>query len=175
MKKTQTQAFSNFIGGLIFLAIGIWAYVQTDTFQVIKNAYVQPATFPAVMTLGLIIFSAAVVVLNGLKLMKLDENDPLAEPAASINILKNKGIQGAAIMIVMCVLYVALFDTLGYVLCSALIGIVIMYLIGKRDPKIMLLVGILVPLIMWAIFYKVLQVNIPMGVLQPLKDLIDMI
>ena len=175
MKKTKTQAFSNFIGGMIFLATGIWAYIQTTTFQVIKNAYVQPATFPSVMALGLIIFSAAVVLINGLKLMNLNEDDPLAEPAASINIFKNKGIQGAAIVMVMCVLYVLGFELLGYVLCSALIGIVIMYLIGKRDPKIMLLVGILVPLLMWAIFYKVLQVNIPMGILEPLKDLIDMI
>ena len=175
MKKTKTQAFSNFVGGLIFLAAGIWAYCKTGSFQVIKNAYVQPATFPAIMALGLIIFSAAVTAINGVKLMTLKESDPLAEPAQSINILKNKGIQGAAIVILMCVLYVALFELLGYVVCSALIGIVIMYLIGKRDPKIMLAVSILVPLIMWAIFYKVLQVNIPMGILQPLKDLIDMI
>ena len=175
MKKTKTQAFSNLIGGLIFLAAGIWAYIQTTTFQVIKNAYVQPATFPSVMALGLIIFSAAVVLINGLKLMTLNEDDPLAEPAASINIFKNKGIQGAAVVMVMCVLYVLGFELLGYVLCSALIGIVIMYLIGKRDPKIMLLVGILVPLLMWFVFYKVLSVNIPMGVLQPLKDLVDMI
>jgi len=34
VKKTKTQAFSNFIGGLIFLAAGIWAYIQTTTFQV---------------------------------------------------------------------------------------------------------------------------------------------
>jgi len=34
---------------------------------------------------------------------------------------------------------------------------------------------ILVPLGMWLIFYKVLAVNIPMGVLDFLKDLVDMI
>ena len=175
MKKTNTQAFSNLVGGLIFLAIGIWALVKTYGFQVIKSAYVQPALFPQIMSTGLIIFSAAVVVLNGIKLMTMNEDDPLAEPAPSINILKNKGIQGAALVMVLCVLYVAMFNTLGYVLCSAIIGIVIMYLIGKRNPKVMLLVGILVPLVMWIIFYKVLAVNIPMGVLQPLKDLVDMI
>ena len=175
MKKTKTQAFSNLIGGLLFLALGIWAYAKTGSFQIIKNAYVQPATFPAIMAIGLIIFSAAVVAINGFKMMTMSEDDPLAEPAQSINILKNKGVQGAAVVIAMCILYVMAFDMLGYVLCSAIIGVVIMYLIGKRDPKIMLAVSILVPLIMWIIFYKVLQVNIPMGVLQPLKDLIDMI
>ena len=175
MKKTHTQAFSNLIGALIFLALGIWALAKTSGFQVIKNAYVQPATFPKIMSTGLIIFSAIVVIQSVLKLKNMDENDPLAAPAASINVLKNKGVQGAVIVIALCIAFVALFDVLGYVVCSAVVGIVIMYLIGKRDPKIMLAVGILVPLGMWFIFYKVLAVNIPMGILQPLKDLIDMI
>ena len=175
MKKTHTQAFSNLIGALIFLALGIWALAKTSGFQVIKNAYVQPATFPKIMSTGLIIFSAIVVIQSVLKLKNMDENDPLAAPAASINVLKNKGVQGAVIVIALCIAFVALFDVLGYVVCSAIVGIVIMYLIGKRDPKIMLAVGILVPLGMWLIFYKVLAVNIPMGILQPLKDLIDMI
>ena len=175
MKKTKTVAFSNLIGALIFLALGIWAYVQTAGFQVIKNAYVQPATFTAIMSIGLIIFSLMVVVQSAYKLATMKENDPLAEPTASINIFKNKGIQAAALVIAMCVAYVALFDVLGYVLASAIIGIVIMYLIGKRNIKIMLLVGILVPLGMWLVFYKFLAVNVPMGVLQFLRDLVDMI
>ena len=62
VKKTNTQAFSNLVGGLIFLAIGIWALVKTYSFQVIKNAYVQPAQFPQIMSTGLIIFSAAVTL-----------------------------------------------------------------------------------------------------------------
>jgi len=175
MKKTKTVAFSNLIGALIFLALGIWALLQTKNFQVMKNAYVQPATFPQIMSVGLIIFSAIVVIQSVLKLMSMKEDDPLAAPAASINVLKNKGVQAAMVVIALCVAFVALFELLGYVLASAIIGIIIMYLIGKRDPKVMLLVGILVPLGMWLIFYKVLAVNIPMGVLDFLKDLVDMI
>ena len=48
-------------------------------------------------------------------------------------------------------------------------------LIGKRDVKQIALVSVLVPLAMWLVFYKLLTVNIPMGVLQPLRDLIDLI
>ena len=60
-------------------------------------------------------------------------------------------------------------------LASAIIAAVIMWLIGKRDVKQILLVSVLVPLAMWLVFYKLLTVNIPMGILEPLKDLIDMI
>ena len=34
---------------------------------------------------------------------------------------------------------------------------------------------VLVPLLMWVVFYKFLAVNIPMGILSPIKDMIDMI
>ena len=173
--KINTKAFSDLIGGIIFCALGVWAFIQTFGFHVIKNSAVQPALFPQIMSIGLIAFSALVIIQSAMKLSTMKEDDPMAEPTGSINIVKNKGVQAAVLVIALCVLFVALFETLGYVLCSAVIGIVIMYLIGKRDPKIMLLVGILVPLVMWIIFYKVLAVNIPMGVLQPLKDLVDMI
>jgi len=173
--KINTKAFSDLIGGIVFCALGIWALIQTFGFQQLKNNPVQPALFPQIMSIGLIIFSALVIIQSALKLSTLKEDDPMAEPTGSINILKNKGVQAAVLVIALCILFVALFETLGYVLCAALVGIIIMYLIGKRDIKVMLLVGILVPLGMWFVFYKVLAVNIPMGVLDFLKDLVDMI
>lgn len=173
--KMNTKAFSDLVGGIIFAALGLWALMQTFGFQQIKNSAVQPALFPQIMSIGLLAFSLLVIIQSALKLKTMKEDDPMAEPTGSINVLKNKGVQGAALVMALCVLFVLLFDVLGYVVCSAVIGIVIMYLIGKRDIKIMLLVGILVPLGMWLVFYKFLSVNIPMGILQPLKDLVDMI
>ena len=81
----------------------------------------------------------------------------------------------ATFVIVLCIAYAALFEVLGYVLASTIIAAIIMWLIGKRDVKQIVLVSILVPLLMWFVFYKVLAVNIPMGVLDILKDLVDMI
>ena len=173
--KVNTKAFSDLIGGILFAALAIWALMQTFGFQEIKNSPAQPSLFPQIMSIGLLIFSAIVIIQSALKLKTMKEGDPMAEPTGSLNFIKNKGVLGALLVIVLCILFVALFKTLGYVLCAALVGIAVMYLIGKRDIKIMLLVGILVPLVMWFVFYKVLSVNIPMGVLQPLKDLVDMI
>ena len=72
-------------------------------------------------------------------------------------------------------LFVVFFKPLGYVVCGAVLCFVIMVLIGKRNWLQMVLVSILVPLGMWLVFYKVLTVNIPMGPLQFLRDLVDMI
>lgn len=175
MKKTKTQAFANLIGSLIFIAVGVWALIQTYSFQEVKNTYVQAAVFPQIMCVGMLIFAVILLIQSIIKLMTMDENDPLAEPAASINFIKDKGVLAALFVMLLCALFVVFFKPLGYVVCGAVLCFVIMVLIGKRNWLQMVLVSILVPLGMWLVFYKMLSVNIPMGVLQPLRDLVDMI
>ena len=175
MKKTKTQAFANLIGSLIFIAVGVWALIQTYSFQEVKNTYVQAAVFPQIMCVGMLIFAIILLIQSIIKLMTMDENDPLAEPAASINFIKDKGVLAALFVVLLCVLFVVFFKSLGYVICGAVLCFVIMVLIGKRNWLQMALVSILVPLGMWLVFYKVLTVNIPMGPLQFLRDLVDMI
>ena len=175
MKKTKTQAFANLIGSLIFIAVGVWALIQTYSFQEVKNTYVQAAVFPQIMCVGMLIVAVILLIQSIIKLMTMDENDPLAEPAASINFIKDKGVLAALFVMLLCALFVVFFKPLGYVVCGAVLCFVIMVLIGKRNWPQMVLVSILVPLGMWLVFYKVLTVNIPMGPLQFLRDLVDMI
>ena len=175
MKKTQTKAFANLVAAIILLVFEIWAYVQTLGFKVVKKAAVQPATFPQIMSIGMMVFTVILLIQSVLQLRKMDPDDPMMEAAASINLLKNKGVQAGVFVIVLCAAYAALFEVLGYVLVSTLVAAIIMWLIGKRDIKQIVLVSVLVPLLMWFVFYKLLTVNIPMGVLQPLRDLVDMI
>ena len=175
MKKTKTQAFANLIGSLIFIAVGVWALIQTYSFQEVKNTYVQAAVFPQIMCVGMLIFAVILLIQSIIKLMTMDENDPLAEPAASINFIKDKGVLAALFVMLLCALFVVFFKPLGYVVCGAVLCFIIMVLIGKRNWLQMVLVSILVPLGMWLVFYKMLSVNIPMGPLQFLRDLVDMI
>ena len=174
MKKTQTKAFASLVSSVILLAFEIWTYIETTGFRVHKRAYVQPATFPQIMICGMFIFTVILFVQSLLKVTRgMKEGDPENELSASINPFTNRGVAAAFFVIILCVLYTYLFDKLGYVLVSACVSIIIMFLIGKRNFVIMILVSFLVPLIMWFIFYKLLTVNIPMGVLQPLRDFVD--
>jgi len=175
LKKTQTKAFANLVASVILLVFEIWAYTQTLGFKIVKKAAVQPATFPQIMCIGMMVFTVILLIQSVFKLMKANPDDPMMEAAASINILKNKGVQAGVLVIVLCLAYAALFEVLGYVLASTIIAAIIMWLIGKRDVKQIVLVSVLVPLLMWFVFYKLLTVNIPMGVLEPLKNLVDMI
>ena len=176
MKKTQTKAFANLVCAVVLFVVEIWAYAQTFGFRVVKNAAVQPATFPRVMLIGMMVFTVVLFIQAVIKLTRgMSEDDFWAEPAASINLFKNRGVLAGCFVIVLCIIYVALFKTLGYVAVSAIVSAIIMVLIGKRNPLQIALVSILVPLGMWLMFYKMLTVNIPMGVLQPLRDLVDKI
>ena len=174
MPKTKTKAFSNVVISIILLAFEIWAYIQANGFRQVKGAYVQASTFPQIMIIGMALFTVVLLVQSIVKLtVGMKPDDPDNAPAPTLNPLKDKGVGAALFVIVLCVLYVLLFDKLGYVLVSALVSMIIMWLIGKRKPVTVVLVSLLVPLVMWLIFYKLLTVNIPMGVLQPLRDLVD--
>lgn len=173
MNKMKTLAFSNLIASIIFIIGGIWAWIQTGSFQEVKGTYVQASTFPRIMIVGMVIFSVVLLIQSIYKLMTMKEGDWLAVPAESINFIKDRGVMAGFGVILLCVFFVAAFKTLGYVLCGAIISLVIMYIIGKRKWGQMLLVSVLVPLGMWFVFYKVLTVNIPMGPLTFLRNLVD--
>lgn len=173
MKKTQTKAFSNLIVSLLLLALEIFAWVQTGSIKTAKNAAVQPSTFPRIMIIGMAVFTVILLVQSVYKLLRMKDDDPLAKKAESMNFIKDKGVLAALFVILLCALYVWGFRTLGYVLVSMILSGIIMWLIGVRKPVQLALISVLVPLGMWLVFYKLLQVNIPMGVLQFLRDLVD--
>lgn len=173
MKKTQTKAFSNLVVSLLLIALELFAWVQTGNIKTAKNAAVQPSTFPRIMIIGMTVFTVILLVQSVIKLLKMEQTDPLAQKAPSMNFVKDKGVLAALFLIALCALYVWGFRTLGYVLVSMILSGIVMWLIGVRKPVQLVLIAVLVPLGMWLVFYKLLQVNIPMGVLQFLRDLVD--
>ncbi len=175
VKKTQTKAFSNLIAALALIVFECWAWFQSGKIKVAKNAAVQPSTFPRIMIIGMALFTVILLIQSIIKLGSMKPTDPLAEKAESMNFLKDKGVLAALFVIALCCVYVYFFKSLGYVLVSFVLSGAVMWLIGLRKPAPLLLISSLVPLGMWLVFYKFLSVNIPMGVLQFLRDLVDKI
>ena len=175
VKKTQTKAFSNLIASLVLIAFEVWAWLQTNNIKTAKKAAVQPSTFPRIMIIGMAVFTVILLIQSLIKLSSMKADDPLAEKAETMNLFRDKGVLAALVVILLCVGYVYLFKSLGYVVVSFLLCAIIMWMIGLRSPVKLILISLLVPLGMWLIFYKMLQVNIPMGCLQFLRDLVDKI
>ena len=175
VKKTQTKAFSNLIASLVLIAFEVWAWLQTNNSKTAKKAAVQPSTFPRIMIIGMAVFTVILLIQSLMKLSNMKPDDPLAEKAETMNLFRDKGVLAALIVVLLCVGYVYFFKSLGYVVVSFLLCAIIMWMIGLRNPVKLILISLLVPLGMWLIFYKMLQVNIPMGWLQFLRDLVDKI
>lgn len=175
VKKTQSKAFVNLVISLLLFAFEIFAWTQTDIIKTTKLAAVHPNTFPRIMIIGMAVFTAVLFVQSLIKLATMKAEDPLAAKAESINFVKDHGVLAALFVILLSAGYVFFFKDLGYVVVSIVISAIIMWLIGNRNPLQIALVAILVPMVMWLLFYKLLQVNIPMGVLQFLRDWVDMI
>ncbi len=175
VKKAQTKAFSNLIVSFVLFAFEVWAWVQSGMIKTAKNAAVQPSTFPRIMIIGMAVFTVTLFIQSIIKLGFMKATDPLAEKAESLNFVKDKGVLAAFFVILLCCVYVYFFKSLGYVIMSFLLSGIIMWLIGLRKPVPLLLISALVPFGMWLIFYKFLSVNIPMGPLQFLRDLVDKI
>lgn len=173
VKKTQTKAFANLITSLLLIAFELWAWVMTGKIKTVKHASVQPSTFPRIMIIGMGIFTLILLIQSIIKLSSMKPDDSLAQRAETVNFVANRGVLAALFVILLCVLYVLLFKTLGYVVVSFLICGIIMWLISVRKPSQLILISALVPLGMWLLFYKLLSVNIPMGILQFLRDLVD--
>ncbi|HAJ73299.1 MAG TPA: hypothetical protein DCM49_00720 [Lachnospiraceae bacterium] len=172
MDKKKTKAWSNMIGAIVFIIFSIWAWIQTYDFKVVTGTVVQPSVFPRVMIIGMLIFSVVLLIQSLVKLKTMKPEDELAQPTESINPMK-KDVRTAYIVILLSIMFVVLFQPLGYVLDAFIICFIIMFLIGKRNWLQMILVSLLVPFGMYLIFHKVLTVVIPMGPLQFLADLID--
>lgn len=175
VKKRQTKAFSNLIASFVLLAFEIWAWVQSNNIKTAKNAAVQPTTFPRIMIIGMGVFTVILLIQSIIKLAAMKADDPLAKRAESLNFIKDRGVLAALFAILLCFAYVYFFKSLGYVIVSFLLSGIIMYMIGLRKPVTLVLISALVPLGMWLIFYKMLKVNIPMGPLQFLRELVDKI
>ena len=175
MKKTQTKAFSNLIVSVFLLGFELWAWLQTGQIKTVKDGAVQPSTFPRIMILGMTVFTVILLVQSIFALLNLKPGTYLAEKAESLNPFKDKGVLAAFFVILLCAAYVWFFKDLGYVVVSFFLSGIIMWLIGLRSPVKLLLVSALVPLGMWIVFYKFLAVNIPMGVLEVLRDMVDKI
>ena len=127
------------------------------------------------MIIGMGVFTVILLIQSIIKLIGMKEDDPLAEKAESLNFIKDKGVLAALNTILLCCAFVYCFKSLGYVIVSFLLSGIIMWMIGLRKPLPLVLISALVPLGMWLIFYKMLKVNIPMGPLQFLRDLVDKI
>ena len=109
-----------------------------------------PYLFPLIISFFLLILSIS-IIMQGLK----DESEK-----------KEKGkidIRSLLIFGLVCILYLLVFNFLGFVLSTIILLVLLMMLLGERRWWFILLVSVISSLIIYLLFAKYLSVMLPKG------------
>lgn len=73
--------------------------------------------------------------------------------------------------ILICVIYVAIFKPVGYIVSSVLAVFAMMLVFGNRKWKQMIIISVVFPVLLYLAFYYGLSTNLPSGVLGLIAEL----
>jgi len=147
----------NIIYGSLITALGIFAFIYAGRYASTVNlgsGSTGGDFFPRIMSAGLVV--TGIVIVIGAVLSKEDEK---AEPIKWISLL---------IHLASFALYYVLLKPLGFIVDSIWITAFIMYRFGCRNYVALAVWSILMPTAIFCVFYYLLYVGLPLGILEPI-------
>jgi len=139
------------IGGLGRLSIGVWAIIGGMKLHLGKVSEPQPGFFP--FWGGVVL-----VVLSGLLLIQaLSGRSKGAEAFGAL--------WRPMIMIIGLIVYVAILDTLGYIIATLVLSIVLLRVLGTKRAWVLALAALLISFGSYILFDRLLNVTLPAGIL----------
>ncbi len=148
----------NMIYGSLITALGIFAFIYAGRYANTVSLG-QGSTggdfFPRIMSGGLIV-TGLIIVLTSL-LSKKPEED--CEPIHWVELLINMAILA---------LYYVLLRPLGFIVDSVLVTAVVMYRFGCRNYPAIVIWSVVMPSVIFCLFYYTLYVGLPLGILEPI-------
>jgi len=136
--------------GLCFAAIGIAFVIGAVKLQIGVPTEPHPGFFP-------FIDGVILIGLSLLFLIQVWRGRTGNRPAFG-------GIKGPVIVVLALILYVATLETVGYVITTAVLSAVVLYVLETK-PRIIVLVSLVLSLVSYLLFARVLGVTLPPGLL----------
>ena len=134
------------LAGLYWLTL--CAELSADS---VTSQYTKPSSYPTALAILLVLLSALLVLRN----LFFTKSTQSSGKTAFENMIP------VILMIALSGLYVNVVDIFGYIISTVVFLIATMFLFGERKILTMLLVGIIVPVLLYLIFYYLLQVQLP--------------
>ncbi len=139
--------------GIGFIIFGALMFYLSTTWPMNFSADpAGPAAIPKILCVGLIILGA-IVAAGGFG-VKAKAEAPFATKDELI-------ITGA--LTIACILYIVILPYIGYLLATPLLLAAILLSIGSRKAKTVILVSVVGTIVLFVLFYSILQVNLPLG------------
>jgi putative tricarboxylic transport membrane protein len=146
MRKT-----GDVIGSLVLLFVSAWAIIGGIKLHLGKASEPQPGFFP---------FWGGVViaVLSGILLVQaLSGRSKGSEPFGAL--------WRPLIMIIGLIVYVAFLDSLGYIISTLVLAIILLRVLGTKKPWVLALAALIIAFVSYVLFDRLLNVTLPRGVL----------
>ena len=160
------------LAGLVIILFGAWFLWQaTELRQGPGYAAVGPRVFPTVVGCGLLASGLALLLVRQRRADEVlpADTDPAVrerEPAADWPTL--------VLVVVLLAGYIVLFRPLGFVIASSLFLVGGAWALGSRAPLRDLVAGILLSVVVYAVFTRLLTLELPGGPIEaPLRGVLD--
>ena len=154
---------ANFVCGAIGVAVGGGAYFRTSDFPADVVMKIGPAFFPSMLAGGLMLSSAALMVIAAMEAAQPAAPDAEAEP---FRLSLDDGRVRAVVTTLAVLAFTLVLVPLGFIPTSVIFLLAMMALLGVRRPLLMAATSVGVTLGIWLIFEKLLVLTLPAGILE---------
>lgn len=144
--------------GLGCIILGIFAYMAASQWKVMVGADpAGPGGIPKILSVG--IAAIGIILIAGSFLMK---NKQKEKP-----LFTRKELMITVSLLAICLVYILVLPYIGYLLATPLLIASILFSLGSRSAKSILLISAITTLLLFLMFYSVLKVNLPLGFMLP--------
>lgn len=145
------KAWGDLIGGTVLLAVGVYAIVEGVKLGMGKISDPQPGFFP--FWSGVVVAILSALVLIGAVSGHGSKTEPLGSVGKPI------------IMIIGMAAYVAFLNILGYLIATAVLAVLLLWVLGTRKWPALGLAAFLLAGGSYYLFDRLLNVTLPGGIL----------
>jgi putative tricarboxylic transport membrane protein len=145
--------------GAVLLLLGVAVLLAVRGYPNIPGQNVGPALFPALIAAGLIV-CALLLILGG---VRRHAEAPWFEPMPWLG--SRRHVIAFVTVVASVVFYIALVDSVGFLVVAPLMLVAMFVAFRVRWP-IGVIVALVSTLVIWYVFYKLLRVPLPWGVLE---------
>lgn len=147
----------NIVYAVVTIGLGVFARLYAAQYKSIdRNISIGADFFPMLMSSGLVL--TGLIILISALLKKGGGGEDAVDPA---------GWRRLAVFMSACLAYLLLLRPLGFILDSALMTALCMYRLGCRKWPHLIAYSIVMPLVVFCLFYYFMYVSLPLGVLEP--------
>lgn len=145
--------------GAILVVLGLAVIVHVQGFPRIPGQAVGPGLFPGLIAAGLAV-CGALLIASGVRHRAAQPWFVAGDWARS-----TRAIVSVATVVVAVVAYIALADLAGFLIVAPIVLVGLFVVFGVR-PFAAAVLAVVVALAIWTVFYKLLRVPLPWGVLK---------